>query len=35
MIPVDDALAQGINVISFNIDDENSPNNRQAYIVKV
>ena len=30
--PVDDALAQGINVISFNIDDENTPNNRQAYI---
>ena len=30
--PVDDALAEGINVISFNIDDENTPNNRQAYI---
>jgi simple sugar transport system substrate-binding protein len=30
--PIDEALAEGINVISYNIDDENSPNNRQAYI---
>ena len=29
---IDEALGEGINVISYNIDDENSPNNRQAYI---
>ena len=30
--PIDDALAQGINVIGYNIDDETTPNNRQAFI---
>ena len=30
--PIDDALSQGINVIGYNIDDETTPNNRQAFI---